>query len=458
MISRRSALLVFGCTLAATTGCRALLGSFDECTQDADCAPRGPHLSCVSRLCVTSAVPPLDARCTVLGSTSSDAIRLGSIMARTLTDGGVNLTGVAREQALLLALEQLNPPVRQGIRGRPLQLLACDSTSRAAAAAELASNLIAQGAVTVFTSSSSETIAVSSVTIPAGVLQMSVSASAPEITDLPDTPPGDSTGLGLLWRTAAPDTFQGRVIAQYLVDAGTPKTAVVQLNDTYGQGLEQAFSRDYPPASQSAFLYTRGGDLTAALDGAQAFAPDQLLVIAFADDAARIMTGLQTRPALVGKPLFFTDAAKAPALLKNTDIEGAMGTAPAQAPASSEARQYFVTQYQQRFSLDPLSVSATANAFDAMMCVALACWQANGDFSGQRLAQGLTRLHSGLPVALIPTAFNTATKELEAGRPVDVDGASGPLTFDDRTGEAPGPVEVWRVTGGAFTTVQVVVP
>lgn len=446
----------------ALMSCRAVLGDFSECSADRDCVTRGSGLVCVEALCVRPNRPALDSRCitrTEVGQTPT--LRVGSIFPVSRSDGGVNLTGAAREQAALLAAEQLNPPLRQGIRGRAIEYLACDSQSSTATAGELAEHLVKQGVAVILTAGSAETIAVSRVTLPAGILQISVSATAPELTDLPDQPPDGGT-VGLLWRTSTSDTVQGHVIAQALLDAGQPRTAVIQLNDAYGQGLEQAFAREYPKSQ--AFLYTQGGDLTAALEGAATWGPAQLLIIGFADDAVRFLNGAAARPALVGLPVFLSDAAKSPALfngLSRADlVEGALGTAPSPAAEPSEARAYFVNQYQQRFGLDPLSVSATANAFDAMMCVALAAWAAHDDLTGPALAVGMTRLHGpgALKVPLIPTAFNTATRELETGRPVDVDGASGPLDFDDRTGEAVGPIELWRATGGHFETVRVVAP
>jgi branched-chain amino acid transport system substrate-binding protein len=450
----------------ALGGCRAILGDFKECTTDGDCAARGANLVCASQLCVTGR-PALDPRCTVLTTSQDDGgvLRLGSLMPRTRTDAGVNGTGVAREQSLLLAAEQLNPPQRQGIRGRTIELIGCDSQSSAAVAGELAAHLVQQGVVVLFTSGSAETIAAARATVPGGVLQVSVSASAPEITDLPDSAPGAPPGApGLVWRTSTSDTHQAHVIADTLIDAGTPRTAVILLNDAYGQGLGLAFSREYPASSHSTFLYSQGGDIDTALNSADAYAPTQLLVVGFADDAVRIVNGAQTRSNLAMRPLFFTDAAKAPALFVGLNapslVDGALGTAPAPAPLPSDARSYFVTQYTQRFGTDPLAVSATANAFDAMMCVAFAAYDAHDDLTGAALARGMSRLYSpgALQVPLTPTSFNTGARELDTGRPIDVDGASGKLDFNAMTGEAVGPVELWRAQNGAFSTVRVVTP
>lgn len=437
------------------SGCRLAVGSFDECTTNADCAGRGAELECVDKLCVS--LPALDERCTRIGDTSANALVLGSVLPLTRTDGTQNLTGVARLQALQLAIEQMNPPQRQGVRGRPIGLLSCDSTSRADVVATLSQHLTRRGVLALFSSTSGETIAASRVTVPANTVLMSVSATAAEITDLADgAPDAGPQEPGLVWRTAAPDSLQARVLSRFLVDAGTPMTAVVHVNDTYGQGLAVAFGREYPPAKQRAFPYTQGGAIDAALDAAAQVSPDALLLVAFPDDAVRLARAAQQRPALMGKRLVFTDAARSPVLLI-AETEGAFGTSGAPADASSEALQYFTTQYRQRFGIDPLTVSATTNAFDAMMSLMLALHLSNAE-GGLPLARALTKLSSGVKVPLVPTSFTTLVRELDQHGTVDIDGASGPLNFDARTGEAPAPVELWRVQGQQFQRVEVVVP
>lgn len=462
---------VLGLTLGAS--CRCIIGNLTECQSTPDCsALHGSGLTCVEGLCVHKEPEPLDARCRLLTAQSDGGVvRLGSVMPRTNANGSTNQSGVAREQALLLAADQLNPPLRQGINGRSIELIGCDSQSSSTTAGELAKHLIERGAIAILSSGSSETISVARVTVPSGVLQVSVAATAPEITDLVDRPPGVSADEpGLVWRTSSSDTHQARVIASNLTDGGTPKTALLVVNDAYGQGLSLAFSRHYPASAHGTFLYDRDGDVEAALNKAAAFAPEQLLIVAFPGDAVRLVNGSQSRPELAGRPLFFTDAAKSPALFigltRPEALMGARGTAPSAAPLPSEARAYFVTQYSQRFGGDPLLINATANAFDAMMCVALAAWAAKDELRGPALARMMARLYQpgALQVPLTPTSFNTAISELDNGRALDVSGASGPLDFDSHTGEAPGPIEIWKVDGNpqsasyTFATVEVIGP
>ena len=72
-----------------------------------------------------------------------------------------------------------------------------------------------------------------SVTIPAGVVTLSDSATAPMISFLED---GD-----LVFRAAPSDGYQSSALARFAWDAGLRKIAVTYANDDYNAGLGEAF-------------------------------------------------------------------------------------------------------------------------------------------------------------------------------------------------------------------------
>jgi branched-chain amino acid transport system substrate-binding protein len=76
---------------------------------------------------------------------------------------------------------------------------------------------------------------VQSVTIPAGVVSISDSATAPSITGLKDK--------DLVFRVAASDAYQGAALAQLAIDNGYKKLAVSYANDDYNSGLAGVFAR-----------------------------------------------------------------------------------------------------------------------------------------------------------------------------------------------------------------------
>ncbi len=78
---------------------------------------------------------------------------------------------------------------------------------------------------------------VQSVTIPAGVVSLSDSATAPSISDLKDN--------DLVFRVAPSDAYQGAALAQLAIDAGFKKLAVTYSNDDYNAGIAEVFARTY---------------------------------------------------------------------------------------------------------------------------------------------------------------------------------------------------------------------
>jgi len=78
---------------------------------------------------------------------------------------------------------------------------------------------------------------VQSVTIPAGVVSLSDSATAPSISELKDN--------DLVFRVAPSDAYQGAALARLAIDAGFKKLAVTYSNDDYNAGIAEVFAKTY---------------------------------------------------------------------------------------------------------------------------------------------------------------------------------------------------------------------
>ena len=87
---------------------------------------------------------------------------------------------------------------------------------------------------------------VQSVTIPAGVVALSDSATAPSITDLEDN--------DTVFRVAPSDAYQGLAIAQLAIDQGYKKLAMTYSNDDYNAGIATVFEQAFQDL---------GGEITA---------------------------------------------------------------------------------------------------------------------------------------------------------------------------------------------------
>jgi ABC-type branched-subunit amino acid transport system substrate-binding protein len=184
-VSMRRRVLTVGGLVAAlggAYGCRLILGSLDECSKDTDCASRGPTLVCKDSLCVA------DPRCSVFGSQAANAITFGLVLPLTIDGETAGQNAPHWRDVVKLIVDEINPPVQQGVGGRPVRVIACDTSQNADVARDLASLLVSRGVPAIIANGSSETLNVAAVTVPARVLIVTGSAQTPQLTSLPASP------------------------------------------------------------------------------------------------------------------------------------------------------------------------------------------------------------------------------------------------------------------------------
>jgi branched-chain amino acid transport system substrate-binding protein len=451
-------LLGSGCSLISASG-------LEECQTSADC---GADRVCTEqKLCL-----PRPTGCdTVYGSQDPNAIPVGGLFpvhSGTGVGAPIDESDEQAGNATVLALEQIN---QRTLSGKQLALYFCDTGNDSERARRQAEWLVKEKKVaSVITGGSSQTLAVAqSVTIAANVLTLSYSATTPELTPLQDKNGG---AVGLVWRTSPTDSIQGTVLANLVrSDArlGSPKkVGILYVDDPYGQGLYNIVSEQLttkPELPNRGFAYARNGDVRAAVDLLNGYDPDLTVLVGFASDVTNILTEAASRPNL-GRNVhrwLFSDSVKDVAVLANAaaaaQAQGFYGTAPAQ--GAGQAFKTFQSNFQDRFKKDPSEYAYTSNAYDAMYLLALGISYAQGNggvVTGPKLAEGLTKLSATQtnPIQLTTPNFTNLATELAAGRSVNVDGASGPLDFNNDTGEAPAPVELWRVSGSNFVKVEVI--
>ncbi|WP_375771068.1 ABC transporter substrate-binding protein [Archangium gephyra] len=457
------ALFLTGVMSVLATGCSfTTAAGLDECQTSEDCAS---DQVCVQQVCL-----PLPAGClaTPYGSTDADAIRMGGLFPlHTSPEAGASMdeSDVQGFNAVLLALEEVN---QRTLGGRKIALYFCDTGSNKDVAEKQARWLVNDKKVAaVLTAGSSQTLAVADVTLPAGVLTMSYSASSPELTAKEDTNGGP---VGLLWRTSPSDAIQGSVIAHLLrTDSrfGLPsKVGILYVDDLYGQGLSNIISDQLSPlVANRPYAYERKGDVKSVMDALDmTYRPAVTVLIGFADDAVAILKEASTRANLnrdSGHRWFFSDSVKDTAVLADpvaaSQARGFYGTAPAQ--GTGLAFSTFSARFNDRYKKDPAGYAYTSNAYDAMYLLALGAsysLSTTNTVTGAKMAEALTRVSSGTSgtnTQLTNSNFTYLAAELAAGRSVNIEGASGPLDFD-ANGEARAPVELWQVGDSGFVTLS----
>jgi branched-chain amino acid transport system substrate-binding protein len=446
-----STTLLAGCSFTTA-------GGLSECETSEEC---GENRVCTNNFCL-----PLPAGCgDRYGDTSADAVQLGAALPLSLSatnpGAGKDESEVQGLNAILLALDEIN---QRGAAGKKLTLHVCDTAFDSARTALQTQWLVNEKKiVALLTAGSSQTLAAADVTLKNNVLTMSSSGTSPELAKVSDKNGG---AVGLLWRTAPSDVIQGKVIGDLLRNDTRFNTAakvgLIYLDDPYGQGLFNVITARLQGSSKSvkSILYSRKTESTiiTAVTQMDAFDPDITVVVGFEDDASSIIkfaAGSTNLKLGTGHRWFFTDSAKDEGLLDDTtvrtQVQDAYGTAPA--TNGGQAFDSFKSRFQAKYNgVDPKNYSFTSHSYDAMYLFGLAVAYSqgtSGSVTGPKLAEGLTKMSSGPQFQLISSNFTEAATELASNRGIDVEGASGSLQFDD-TGEAPSPVELWRVAGTTF--------
>jgi hypothetical protein len=112
----------------------------------------------------------------------------------------------------------------------------------------------------------------------------------------------------------------------------------------------------------------------------------------------------------------------------------------------------FIADLQQDFMLTSTQtqVSFLAQAYDATYVGAYGVVygsKSGNNYDGFDVATGLGLLGSGTAIQIGPAQWPNGTGDLVKQGSIAINGLSGPLKFDPTTGEAPGPIEWWSVTG-----------
>jgi len=217
-------------------GCSAVL-DFHECEADPDCAGRfdgGSGFCTTDHLCVGEI--PEERLCTeLLGASPADP---NTIMVA----GFFRLSGMAGDKdtemadAARLAINEI-----AGTNQRKIGMVMCDIALDASAPTRSVEKAVAKyhivGAVGPTTSGN--TLAVAPLFVQYDLLLVTPSATSPAITNLADN--------NLIWRTCAPDDFQGTALAEFIpwdpkgLPAVTPRVNISYVSSAYGTGLNSSF-------------------------------------------------------------------------------------------------------------------------------------------------------------------------------------------------------------------------
>jgi ABC-type branched-subunit amino acid transport system substrate-binding protein len=349
-----------------------------------------------------------------------------------------------------LAVDQIN--AGGGVNGQPMELVQGDSATSPQQAVEEARRLIELEGVSAIVgpAGSGETLPVAeSVTGPAGVLEVTMSATSPAITIANDN--------DFLFRTVISDDAQGVVMADLAREQGYQSACVLFVNNAYGQGLNDAFSERFT---------AQGGTITAQVPHEQEQAsyaseiasctegnPDVLIGAAYPESGRVFLRELVeggNAPSII-----FSDGLKSPDMF--TDLgweafEGSYGTA-AGLP-ESDATALFEQAWQEAYGDIP-AVPYLHETNDAIYLIALAAEKAgSNDPAAIRDALREVANEPGTVVGPGQEGWQAAVASIDAGEDVNYEGASGSVDLDENGDVSKGTIIIWQVQGEAIETTD----
>lgn len=424
------------------TQCRAAFGLASVCQPDGYCSNPVVHPRC------TKTFPDdlLEA-----GGAHADTIVFGSLFNRESS------THEARERSIQLAIRQIND--EGGFQGRDFGVVFCNiapmdsdgvqsTADGALAGAEYLVSVLDVPAI-LGPASSGDVGKVFEAVRESGVFIISPSATGPGLTDIDNTEPTDEDP-GLLWRTAPPDSLQGRAIASDMEARGVTTVRIIAEADAYGEELSAIFQASFSGTSELV-LFDKRNDLTEAITEAGNSNAQEVLFIASAQrDVVEFLDGAATIKGYEDKMIFLTDsAATSDTLAASASLFPRIrGTRPTQLTTDDPVFGNFTAAFQAEFDQNVTVFGFAAQSYDmtwvTLLGTAWALLQEDG-LTGRNIARGARKLSAGEQFNLTPSRWERLVEALGRGEGVDIRGASGDLDYRPDEEEIRATIDIWVI-------------
>lgn len=378
---------------------------------------------------------------------ADDKVKIGSLMAMS---GSLAVMGPPINDSVELAAKHVNEA--GGVLGKKVEIKNRDTRSNSTSGVDGAKKLVNLDNVSAIVGPmrSNVTLAVAeSVTIPNKVVQISPSATSPQVTNLDDD--------DYVFRTVVNDSVQGVILGQLGLDLGYESFSFIYVNGEYGKGLAD---------STADWVKKRGGEVLAKvpyetgkasyrseLNEATKGNPDVLVLIGYPENGATIL-----RQAIEGGKInefLFPDGMKTEDLIENVGaqyLNGSYGTVPGS--LDSPSKSTFEKAYTEEHGSPPPQPFMT-NAYDAAAVISLAMQKA-GSTESKAIRDNLRDV-AGPPGEKIyagPEEFEKAFQLLEEGEAINYEGAGGSVDFN-ADGDVASPIEIWKIEDGEIVTERV---
>ena len=355
-------------------------------------------------------------------------------------------------QAIDLAAAHVNAQGGMFAAGEAYNIIRADSACDPVAAVDAVTKLINVNSVSAILGPvcSGSTIAqAESVSFPAGVTTLSVSASSPAISEMED-------GTDLMFRTAASDAYQGVALANLAMEQGITEIAVSWANDDYNAAIAAVFAAAFTAA---------GGTVTAneAHEPSKASYRSEVATLGSTSDNLALFAYYGSGGITLMRNALETSAFDtfigADGMLSDEVIEqiGAenMGGVTFTTSASDDSSVGYAAwaAVAEGSGIENVGGPFVPNAYDAAFMMALAIEKSGSD-KREDVAEALRSISSAPGAVILPGEWKKAKAILASGGDINYEGGAGPHDFD-KNGDVMGFFSQSSVVNGAWSATLI---
>ena len=380
-----------------------------------------------------------------------------AVMAEVSVGNPMALTGPIPDlvapmaQAVDLAAANVNAQGGMFAGGESYKIIRADSACDPVAAVDAVTKLINVNSVSAILGPvcSGATIAqAESVSFPAGVTTLSVSASSPAISTMED-------GTDLMFRAAASDAYQGVALANLALAQGITEIAVSYANDDYNAAIAAVFSAAFAAA---------GGTVTAneAHEPSKASYRSEVATLGATSDNLALFAyygsgGITLMRNALETGAFDTflgaDGMLSDEVIAQIGAEN-MGNVTFTTSASDSTTPAFAAWAALAEGAGiPASDPFVPNSYDAAFMLALAI-EKTGDDNRASVSAALRSISSAPGEVILPGEWAKAKAILAAGGDINYEGAAGNQDFDEN-GDVAGLFSQSSVVDGAWSATLI---
>jgi len=368
-------------------------------------------------------------------------VKIGALVPLT---GALSEFGKGFRLAGDLAAEQLAEA------GFPIEIRYADTETSAIPGVEAARTLVNVEKVVAIIGAAASGVSIpvaESVSIPNQIPQISNASTSPLISYLPA-----DDGKDFLFRTAPSDALQGIVLGQVAADEGYKSAAVFYVNNPYGQGLLDEFTKSFEASGGKVVASTPHDEKPAPtyvseLRRLMQSKPDVMLALGYPGQATVYLKEFFEAGYNEATDLLFCDGTKSvemPEALGPENLAGFLGTAAGS--VSGESLTNFQNDYKTKHGdLPPLPYMDTF--YDGIIIAALAAaaaQYADKPVNGVNVRDMLRKV-SNPPGEVVVAGVNGLKKAFELlkdGKDINYEGVAGSQDFDEK-GDVVTPIDVW---------------